>query len=100
MDPARQHHNVTLGILTLAGAAFSLQQTMVFPALKTFQEEFGSSTAWTTWILTGFLVSAAVTTPILGRLGDQFGKERMLLVSLSLFLAGCSPPRSRGTSGR
>ena len=76
-------------ILTLAGAAFSLQQTMVFPALRTFQEEFGSSTAWTTWILTGFLVSAAVTTPILGRLGDQFGKERMLLVSLSLFLAGC-----------
>ena len=62
---------------------------MVFPALRTFQEEFGSSTAWTTWVLTGFLVSAAVATPILGRLGDQFGKERLLLVSLGLFLAGC-----------
>ncbi len=85
----RQHHNFTLGILTLAGAAFALQQTMVFPALKTFQEEFGASTAWTTWVLTGFLVSAAVTTPVLGRLGDQFGKERLLLVSLGLFLAGC-----------
>ena len=85
----RQHHNVTLGILTLAGTAFSLQQTMVFPALKTFQEEFGAGTAWTTWVLTGFLVSAAVTTPVLGRLGDQFGKERLLLVSLGLFLAGC-----------
>jgi EmrB/QacA subfamily drug resistance transporter len=89
MDAARQHHNVTLAILTLAGAAFSLQQTMVFPALKTFQEEFGSSTAWTTWVLTGFLVSGAVLTPILGRLGDQFGKERLLLLSLGLFLAGC-----------
>ena len=89
MDPARQHHNVTLAILTLAGAAFSLQQTMVFPALGTFQEEFGQSTAWTTWVLTGFLVSAAVLTPILGRLGDQFGKERLLLISLGLFLAGC-----------
>ena len=89
MDEARQHHNVTLAILTLAGAAFSLQQTMVFPALKTFQEEFGSSTAWTTWVLTGFLVSGAVLTPILGRLGDQFGKERLLLLSLGLFLAGC-----------
>jgi EmrB/QacA subfamily drug resistance transporter len=89
VDPERQHHNVTLAILTLAGAAFSLQQTMVFPALRTFQEEFGSSTAWTTWILTGFLVSAAVSTPILGRLGDQFGKERMLLIALGLFLAGC-----------
>ncbi|HWL33158.1 MAG TPA: MFS transporter [Gaiellaceae bacterium] len=89
MDHERQHHNVTLAILTLAGAAFSLQQTMVFPALRTFQEEFGSSTAWTTWVLTGFLVSGAVLTPILGRLGDQFGKERLLLISLGLFLAGC-----------
>jgi EmrB/QacA subfamily drug resistance transporter len=73
----------------MAGAAFSLQQTMVFPALRTFQQELGGSTAWATWVLTGFLVSAAVTTPILGRLGDQFGKERMLLVSLGLFLIGC-----------
>ena len=88
-DPTRQHYNVTLGILTLAGTAFSLQQTMVFPALPTFQEEFGSTTAWTTWVLTGFLVSGAVLTPILGRLGDQFGKERLLLISLGLFLAGC-----------
>jgi EmrB/QacA subfamily drug resistance transporter len=62
---------------------------MVFPALPTFQEEFDATTAWATWVLTGFLVSAAVTTPVLGRLGDQFGKERMLLVSLGLFLAGC-----------
>src|SRR5829696_2520544 len=68
MELQRQHHNVTLAILTLAGAAFSLQQTMVFPAIRTFQEEFGSSTAWTTWVLTGFLVSGAVLTPILGRL--------------------------------
>ena len=89
MEVERQHHNVTLAILTLAGAAFSLQQTMVFPALRTFQEEFGASTAWTTWVLTGFLVSGAVLTPILGRLGDQFGKERLLLISLGLFLAGC-----------
>ncbi len=89
MDPARQHHNVTLAILTLAGAAFSLQQTMVFPALGTFQEEFGATPAWTTWVLTGFLVSGAVLTPVLGRLGDQFGKERVLLISLGLFLAGC-----------
>jgi EmrB/QacA subfamily drug resistance transporter len=89
VDPERQHYNFTLAILTLAGAAFSLQQTMVFPALGTFQEEFGATPAWTTWVLTGFLVSGAVLTPVLGRLGDQFGKERVLLISLGLFLAGC-----------
>ena len=40
-------------------------------------------------MLTGFLVSGAVLTPILGKLGDQFGKERLLLIALGLFLAGC-----------
>jgi EmrB/QacA subfamily drug resistance transporter len=89
VDVERQHYNVTLGVLTLAGTAFALQQTMVFPALTTFQRELDASTAWSTWVLTGFLVSAAVTTPVLGRLGDQFGKERMLVIALSLFLAGC-----------
>ena len=89
MDGGRQHYGVTLAVLTLAGTAFAFQQTMVFPALPTFQEELGGSTAWVTWVLTGFLVAAAVTAPILGKLGDQFGKDRMLLVSLSLFLLGC-----------
>jgi len=89
LDPAHQHHNITLGILILAGSAFALQQTMVFPALPTFEAELDTTTAWATWVLTGFLVSAAVLTPILGRLGDQFGKDRVLLVSLGLFLAGC-----------
>ena len=89
MPGRRSHHNVTLAVLTLAGSAFALQQTMVFPALPTFAREFGASTAWATWVLTGFLVSAAVSTPILGKLGDQYGKERMLVVSLAIFLAGC-----------
>jgi len=89
MDRGRQHHNLTLAVLVLAGTAFAFQQTMVFPALPTFQRELGGSTAWVTWVLTAFLVAAAVTTPILGKLGDQFGKERLLLVSLCLFLAGC-----------
>src|SRR5512134_775280 len=89
MDRARSHPNATLAILTLAGAAFSLQQTLVFPALSTFQREFDTSTAWATWVVTAFLVSGAVLTPILGRLGDQYGKALLLQVSLGLFAAGC-----------
>jgi EmrB/QacA subfamily drug resistance transporter len=88
VEPPRQHYNFTLAILALAGTAFALQQTMIFPALPTFQQEFDTTTAWATWVVTGFLVSAAVTTPLLGRLGDQYGKRRLLIVSLALFLAG------------
>jgi MFS family permease len=84
----RQHYNVTLAVLTFAGIAFALQQTMIIPALPILQREFDTSAAWAAWLLTGFLLSASVSTPLLGKLGDQYGKERMLLISLSVFLAG------------
>ncbi len=88
MEVERQHYNVTLAILTLAGIAFALQQTMVIPALPTLQRELNTTTTWVTWVLTVFLLVASVATPILGKLGDQYGKERLLLISLCLFLAG------------
>ena len=86
--PERQHYNVTLGILIVAGIAFALQQTMIVPALPILQREFDTSAAWAAWVLTGFLLSASVATPLVGKLGDQYGKERMLVISLSLFLCG------------
>jgi EmrB/QacA subfamily drug resistance transporter len=84
----RQHHNVTLAILIFAGIAFALQQTMIIPALPVLRDEFDTSTAWATWLLTGFLLSASVATPLLGKLGDQYGKERLLVISLGIFLLG------------
>ncbi|TML61027.1 MAG: MFS transporter [Actinobacteria bacterium] len=88
MEVERQHHNVTLAILTLAGIAFALQQTMVIPALPTLQRDLHTTTTWVTWVLTVFLLVASVSTPILGKLGDQYGKERLLVISLALFLVG------------
>jgi EmrB/QacA subfamily drug resistance transporter len=85
----RQHHNVTLAILALAGTAFALQQTMVIPALPALQRDLHTTTTWVTWVLTVFLLVASVATPVLGKLGDQYGKERLLTISLAIFLAGC-----------
>jgi EmrB/QacA subfamily drug resistance transporter len=85
----RQHYNVTLAILTIAGTAYALQQTMVIPALPVFQRELHASTTWVTWVLTVLLLVASVSTPILGKLGDQYGKERLLLISIVIFFAGC-----------
>jgi EmrB/QacA subfamily drug resistance transporter len=84
----RQHYNVTLAILSLAGTAFALQQTMVIPALPALQRELHTTTTWVTWVLTVFLLVASVATPVLGKLGDQYGKERLLVVSLAIFLLG------------
>ena len=89
MGEARQHYNVTLGVLALAGLAYSLQQTMVLPALPSLQRDLHTSTAWATWLFTSFLLVSAVSTPVLGKLGDQYGKERFLLLSLGIFFVGC-----------
>jgi EmrB/QacA subfamily drug resistance transporter len=87
-EAQRQHYNVTLAILTLAGIAYALQQTMVIPALPTLQRDLHTTTTWVTWVLTVFLLVASVATPILGKLGDQYGKERVLVIALLIFLAG------------
>src|SRR5256714_13784975 len=85
----RQHYNVTLAILALAGLAYALQQTMIVPALPSLQRDLHTSTAWATWLLTAFLLVSAVATPGLGKLGDQYGKGRVLLGSLLVFFVGC-----------
>src|SRR5258707_1184192 len=61
---------------------------MVIPALPTLQRDLHTTTTWVTWVLTVFLLVASVATPILGKLGDQYGKERLLVISLALFLIG------------
>jgi len=88
-DAQRQHYNVTLAILTIAGTAYALQQTMVIPALPTLQRELNTTTTWVTWVLTILLLVASVSTPIFGKLGDQYGKGRLLVISLVLFFIGC-----------
>src|SRR3954468_19798035 len=60
-------------------------QTLVVPALPFFQKEFHPTATWVTWIATGFLLSSSVLTPILGKLGDTYGKERLLVISMAIF---------------
>src|SRR4051812_20104356 len=87
-DPARQHYNLTFAVLALGGAAFALLQSLVAPALPTIQHELHTTATAATWVLTAYLLSAAVFTPIIGRLGDIYGKERMLVSVLGVLAAG------------
>ena len=89
MAERRQHHNVTLGILAFACLGYALQQTMILPALPQLQSSLHTTTAWATWLFTAFLLVSAVATPVLGKLGDQYGKGRFLLISLVVFFVGC-----------
>lgn len=75
-------------VLAATVLAFSMQQSMLVPVLPLLKRELGTSTEWSLWTLSGFMLVAAVTTPVIGRLGDQYGRARVLQFSLLAFLAG------------
>lgn len=84
----RSHYQVTFVVLLLGISTFSLLQSMVSPVLSTIQHTLHTSQDTVTWVLTAYLVSASVATPILGRIGDMVGKKRMLVVTLLVLAAG------------
>jgi len=74
--------------LSLGGLSFAVLQSLVAPALGTIGQDLGVETSDASWVLTAYLLSAAVLTPILGRLGDMVGKRKVLIVILALLLVG------------
>jgi EmrB/QacA subfamily drug resistance transporter len=84
----RVHPNVILAVLSLAGLAYAVLSSAVIPALPTFQHVLHTSETGATWLLTAFLLSAAVGTSIIGRLGDMYGKELLLVWTLVILAAG------------
>ncbi|CAD6011150.1 MFS transporter [Agreia sp. COWG] len=74
--------------LSLGGLSFAVLQSLVAPALGTIGSDLGVATTDASWVLTAYLLSASVLTPILGRLGDMVGKRKVIIVVLALLLVG------------
>lgn len=75
-------------VVLAAGTCFAIAQTLVVPALPEITEKFDTSAVAASWLFTGFLLSAAVATPIAGKLGDVYGKGRVLAWVLAIYAAG------------
>ncbi|MET0693391.1 MAG: MFS transporter [Propionibacteriaceae bacterium] len=84
----RPHTTLIVLYLALGGLSFAVLQSLVAPALSTIGTDLNVSTSNISWILTAYLLSASVLTPILGRLGDMVGKRKILIVVLGLLLVG------------
>jgi MFS family permease len=83
-----QHLNVTFTLLGAGIFAFALLQTLVGPALPDIQRDLDTSVSSVSWVMTAYLLSASVATPLIGRLGDMYGKVRCFVVVLLLLAAG------------
>jgi EmrB/QacA subfamily drug resistance transporter len=63
-----------------------LNSTMIAVAIPSLLEDFDRSLAWGTWIVTSYLVAMATVQPLGGALGDRYGRRRLFLIGLALFL--------------
>src|SRR5215469_3991954 len=79
---------VTFAVLALGIGAFALLQSLVIPVLTTVQHQLHTSQAAVTWVLTAYLLSASIMTPILGRVGDMTGKRRVFVATLVALAVG------------
>jgi EmrB/QacA subfamily drug resistance transporter len=77
-----------VAVLAFAGIVVSLMQTLVIPIVPELPKYLHASASNTAWAVTATLLAAAVATPVVGRLGDMFGKRRMLMVSTVLLVSG------------
>lgn len=88
-DTARHTHpRAAVAVLCAAGIVVSLMQTIIVPLIPELPVLLHAAPGNTTWALTITLLVGAVITPVGGRLGDMYGKRRMLIASMGCVAAG------------
>ena len=78
----------TLGILSSTLLVVFFSETMLLPAIPEIMKDFSISYGTAAWIFSSYLIVAAVMTPIAGKMSDIYGKKKVLLVLLTLYIVG------------
>ncbi|MEJ2770335.1 MULTISPECIES: MFS transporter [unclassified Stygiolobus] len=86
----------TLLILSSMLLVVNYVETMVIPALPTIENDFSISTTLAGWITSAYMIVAAATSPLMGKLADTYGKKKMYVVAIvfyivAVLIAGFSP---------
>jgi MFS family permease len=80
----------TLAILSCVATMIMYAETMLIPAIPDLIKYFDVSYSMSSWILTAYLISGAVMTPIAGKLSDHYGKKKILLIIMVIYVVGVS----------
>lgn len=86
--PRRELSSLGLVVVALAALDFGLESSMIVPAIPDLAAHYDASLISVGWLVTGFLLASIVAVPLLSRLGDLYGKRRLLLIALGGFLLG------------
>ena len=79
-----------LAILSCIATMVMYAETMLIPAIPDLIKDFHVSYSMSSWILTAYLISGAVMTPIAGKLSDIYGRKKILLIIMVIYVIGVS----------
>src|ERR687884_2354514 len=77
-----------LFILSCLGLIVMFDETMILPAIPDFIHSFNISYSTSSWLLSSYIIAAAVMRPIGGKLSDIYGKKKILLIIMAIYAAG------------
>ena len=80
----------TLAILSLIATMVMYAETMLIPAIPDLIKDFHISYSMSSWILTTYLIAGAIMTPITGKLSDIYGRKKVLLIIMAIYVLGVS----------
>ena len=81
---------MSLAILGSALLIAMYGETMLLPAIPDIIKEFNISYNTSSWILSAYLISGAVSTPVAGKLSDVYGRKKMVMIILIIYIVGIS----------
>ncbi|MFJ2558564.1 MULTISPECIES: MFS transporter [unclassified Streptomyces] len=89
-EPAAEapHPRFLVAVLAFCGVVVAVMQTLVVPLLPHIPALTGATPTAASWLVTVTLLTGAICTPVLGRVGDMYGKRRVLIASLGVLAAG------------
>jgi MFS family permease len=79
---------LTLAILSSTLLTVFFSETMLLPAIPEIIQDFNIQYGTAAWIFSAYLIVAAVMTPVAGRLSDLYGKKKVLLILLTIYIGG------------
>lgn len=88
LGPFVHSDRAAVAVLAVGALDLGVEQFAILPILPAIQQAEGASITSTTWLVTGYLLAAVVSAPIVGRLGDMYGRRRLLLFAVAAFAVG------------
>lgn len=86
--PADRNAPALIAVAAFSCFVVTLLQSLVVPAVPRFPALLNTSSTTVSWMVTATLLTGAIATPVMGRLGDLFPRRRVMVTTMALVLVG------------